>query len=412
MMRIKYLLFTCIVLVISITIFTEVWLQDYRLVSQWNFPYDPPGFIDTYQLTWASEAYALGYDPMVKHPYHPKGYKYRFPYPRLWHLLFHLGLRERHAKIIGTILMAIFFLGLGIFWFSNRFDNTTYLLLTIFFLSPVVVLGIERGNNELIVFFFVVVALTTFRYSKVASILFLEFASMLKLFPIFGSVYLIKEDRRLLKLFFLVIIIFVIYVLVTFSDITKTYNITPRHTGTSFGVNVWWMGLRHPRFFNFHILDGYKLIFRIISYVAATGIILKIFLDTMRRGVEKVYRDGDYIDAFRVGSGIYIGCFLLINNNDYRLIFLAFTLPQIVEWIKKVKYKIPTAPSITLFAMGLSLWSFFIMRFLGKKATFLMEEFANWVVFTGLVYLFFASLPGWFKEYLYRPFSSWRLNTR
>ena len=33
------------------------------------------------------------------------------------------------------------------------------------------------------------------------------------------------------------------------------------------------------------------------------------------------------------GASIYIGCFILGNNFDYRFTFLILTIPQMVSWI-------------------------------------------------------------------------------
>jgi len=126
---------------------------------------------------------------------------------------------------------------------------------------------------------------------------------------------------------------------------------------------------------------------------------------SMRREDNRLLSEARYIDAFRVGAGIYIGCFLLKTTHDYGLIFLLFTIPQLVAWMRDNDKVISLVAKTTLAAMVFSLWSFFVMHFLGRKLTFLMEEFSNWVVLAGLLYLFFSSLPNWFREYLQRPLS-------
>ena len=87
-------------------------------------------------------------------------------------------------------------------------------------------------------------------------------------------------------------------------------------------------------------------------------------------------------------------------------IFLILAIPQLVAWMYTRARGFSLIPLLTLSAMFLSLWSFFIMRILGRKLTFLLEEFSNWIVLAGLLYLFFASVPDWFKDYLRRPFLS------
>ena len=88
-----------------------------------------------------------------------------------------------------------------------------------------------------------------------------------------------------------------------------------------------------------------------------------------------------------------------------RLIFLIFTVPQLAAWLSKKDNGLSLVPHITLLAMVFSFWSFFITRFLGQKLTFILEEFSNWVILAGLLYLFLVSVPGWFNDYLRRPLS-------
>ncbi len=394
MNKIRFLTFAIITILIVSAIFSEVYLENYRLLGLWNIPYDAPGFRDSYQFAWASEAYALGYDPLIENPLNPRGHQLN--YPRIWHALFLLGINENHANILGITVMCLFFLGMGIYWFSNSFDRITYLALSIFFLSPVVMLGVERSNIELIIFFILTISLAIDRYTKITSISLIEFASVLKLYPVFGFIYLLKENKeRFLKLFVIAILIFILYAVLTFDDILQVYKTTPKLSGSSFGVNVWWMGLRNPRFFDIPISDRLEFTFKIISYITAFAILFLTMLNSLKSENAKSYQMGTYLDSFRIGAGIYIGCFF-IHNHDYRLIFLAFTIPQLLEWTRrKIVYR---PPLLTLSMIAISVWSFFIMRFLGRKITFVVEEFASWVILMGLLFLFFASLPEWLRN--------------
>ncbi|MEM3000936.1 MAG: hypothetical protein QXP41_01915 [Candidatus Nitrosocaldus sp.] len=407
MNKIRFIFFVGIISITLSAILSEVYLKNYTIIGLWNIPYDAPGFWDSYQFAWASESYAMGYDPLIENPVNPRGHQLN--YPRIWHVLFRLGINENHANILGITIMLLFFLGIGIYWFSNRFSNITYISLSIFFLSPAVMLGIERSNIELIIFFILSVALIIDRYSRLISLSVVEFAGVLKLYPVFGFVYLLKEDKkRFLRLFIIAILIFLIYIAFTFNDVLQVYKTTPKLAGSSFGINVWWMGLRKLMFFNIPISASLEVYFRIISYVIALIIVLLTLYRSLISKSTESFRNGNYLDAFRLGAGIYIGCFF-IHNHDYRLIFLAFTIPQLIEWTRdKMIHKIPT---ITLFMMISSVWSLFAMRFLGRRITFVMEEFSNWVLFACLLYLFFVSMPEWLKVYLRIPSSVFQNKT-
>ena len=404
MTRTRLLLFISTILLITVSISLFVFLDNDFMIRKWNIPFAYGGFLDSRQLAWASESFAQGYDPLIENPNNPAGHQLN--YPRIWHLLFAFGINESHTNLIGSIVVILFFIGIGIFWFSRKFDNFTYLILSIVILSPAVMLGIERSNIELILFFILSLALTINYRSSISALSLFIFASILKLYPVFGFIYLLKENKKRFWILFISALgIFFIYAALSFNDFIRVYSTTPKLVGSSFGINIWWMGLRHGRFFNLPLSDSLALSLKIFSYVTALLTLAVTLFLSMRNKENRLLSEAQYIDAFRVGAGIYIGCFLLMNTHDYRMIFLIFTIPQIVAWLREKKRDISLVSKTTLAAMMFSLWSFFVMHFLGRKITFAMEEFSNWIMLAGMLYLFFASLPEWFRNYLRRPSS-------
>jgi len=399
--RAKLLLFIVIIPIIAVSIISFVYFDNNFFIKQWNFALASPGFLDSRQFAWASEAHAQGYDPLVENPVNPVGHQLN--YPRIWHILFALGINESHTNLIGSIVVILFFIGVSLFWFSNKFDTLTYFLLSIVILSPAVMLGVERSNIELVLFFILSLALTINYYSSISALFLIIFASILKLYPVFGIVYLLKENKRRFWVLFLSALgIFSLYAILTLDDLMLVYKTTPKLVGSSLGLNVWWMGLRHPRFFNLPLSESLVLILKSLSYISAFLILSATFYFSMLHKNAGSFRQGKYIDAFRVGSAIYIGCFLIINSHDYRLIFLIFTIPQLVAWLRYKENGLSLVPLVTLSAMLFLLWNAFIMRFLGRKLTFAMEEFSSWIVLAGLLFLFFSSLPDWFRNYFHK----------
>ncbi len=404
MSKIKPLLFLVTILILAASVFSFVFFQNVWLLRKWNIPIDPPGFHDSRQFAWAAEAYAQGYDPLIKNPVNPRGHQLN--YPRIWHLLFALGINESHVNILGSIVVILFIIGIGIFWFSGKFDNLTYLILSIVALSPPVMLGVERSNIELVLFFILALAIAINYSSSMFALPFFLFASFLKLYPVFGFIYLLKENKKKFwSLFSLAIGVFIIYMIFTFYDTLRVYNTTPQLPNSSMGMNVWWLGLNNRRLFDLHLSNSLILFLRTLSYVMVSLIFSGALFFSFRNKDENIYSQGQHLDAFRVGAAIYIGCFITIINADYRLIFLIFTVPQLVSWFYAKERSFSLIPLVTLSAMFLSLWSDFIMYFLGRNTTFILEESCNWIVFAGLLYLFLASLPDWFRDYLRRPLS-------
>jgi hypothetical protein len=404
MTKIRPLLFVVTILILAVSIFSFVFFQNVWLLRKWNIPIDPPGFLDSRQFAWASEAYAMGYDPLIENPVNPRGHQLN--YPRIWHIFFHLGINESHTNIIGTIIVVLFLFGIGIFWFSKKFNNLTYLILFIVFLSPAVMLGVERSNIELILFSILALAILVNYYYSIPALLIFMFASVLKLYPVFGFIYLLKENKkRFWRLFLSAIGGFIIYGIISFGDFKQVFETTPKLVNSSFGIHVWWMGLRNGRIFAIPLSESAVTFFTVFSYILSILIVGLTWFYGMREPYQKNYIPGEHIDAFRVGAGIFIACFLLMNTHDYRLIFLIFTVPQLVAWLRDKERGVLFVPLITLVSIVLSMWNAFIMHFLGRKITFVIEEFCNWIILAGLFYLVISSLPDWFRDYLRRPYS-------
>jgi hypothetical protein len=98
------------------------------------------------------------------------------------------------------------------------------------------------------------------------------------------------------------------------------------------------------------------------------------------------------IDAFRIGSSIYIGTFFIGNNWDYRLIFLLFTIPQILLWIK-TKSRISPISALALIGIILSTW----LSRIGDLI-YHLDEPINWLLFFFFSYTVILTLPNWLKE--------------
>lgn len=362
----------------------------------WNIP-TASRFSDARFLTLGSEYHAQGYDPLYDTPRHDN--KHLLNYPRIWHLLFALGITQKHTNMIGSIFVMLFFAGIGFFLYSKKIDNVTLWLLAAALLSPAVMLGIERGNTDLTIFFIVSLALSFTTPSLVPRLSCFLFASVLKIYPFFGLIYFFRErKRKFWTIMSVAAIVFGCYLIYSFDDLKQISIATPRNALLSYGTNVFWMGLIHNMVFNIEMSSHEIVTVRALSYALVFVIAVAAFLFSFRTYKANDFRQGEFIDAFRTGAGIYLGTFMLGNNYDYRLMFLIFTIPQLVSWSRKQFIQYPYAPALTLSCIVLSMWSLEIKRILGIQIAFVFSEMFNWMVFAGLFYLLLASLPEWFRE--------------
>ncbi|MBM3263562.1 MAG: hypothetical protein FJY97_09100 [candidate division Zixibacteria bacterium] len=130
---------------------------------------------------------------------------------------------------------------------------------------------------------------------------------------------------------------------------------------------------------------------------------LRGFFDHKSKPIIPIESDPKNIDSFRMGSGIYIGTFLLGSNCDYRLVFLLFTIPHIIYFMKYFSGYVSRISKMLVFAIVISTWHLFWSQFFslfpfGRESAYVLEECMNWLIFFGLIYLVSYSAPDWIKS--------------
>ncbi len=355
----------------------------------WNIPVMRRPFADLRTITGGAESFAQGFDPLYENPGDP--WNRRMTYPRIWQYSFALGINQSHTKYIGGIFAVLFFLGILIAFFAV--DKMTALILSIVIFSPAVLLGLERGNTDLFIFFLLSIALLLGRFSTILSLSLILLAAILKLYPIFGLSYLLKEARhKFLLLMAVALGLFGLYIALTFEDFQQIYRATPRGTHIAYGLNVFWMRVTDQG-------SQFGPLAKVLSYSLVALVILSALLLRFKKGVSTASQDNKFIDAFRMGASIYAGTFLLGNSWDYRLMFLIFTIPQLVVWTRTDHMLHSRLTKATLLAIIVACWFYVISTVLSQISQNLLmflDELSTWFVFAGLTHLLVFSLPGWF----------------
>ncbi len=357
----------------------------------WNVPVASCYFADSKVITHGVETFALGFDPMPKNCVFLDQIPYN--YPRTWLCLSYFGLNTEHTFFFGLVSIILFFC--GIFIILSRANNKTVGAIFFAILSPAVLLGIERGNIDLIIFFIVILSVSLIqKFYKISAILIL-LGVALKLFPIFAVTIFLKLKRGKSVLFLISILsLSLLYFFISYSDLLLIRAITPRSSICSYGKDVLWLFLQNYG-------ANFSFIVRIISHVFVIFVFIFSFFTLITDRISSIsISKGLYFDLFRAGSCIYIGTFLLGNNWDYRLMFLIFVIPQLLEWFNHKEKRVRKISKITIFSVYISLWHFLIKVVIKRLpyGDFLrnsLDEMFNYIVFFGLTYLFFLSLPRW-----------------
>lgn len=349
-----------------------------------------PAFADMRVITSGAECIRLGYDVLIENPCDP--WQRPMNYPRIWSIFASWGINQSHTIMMGFLCGLLFFI--LVFLIIKRLNYTEALLYGLILCSPSIMLAVDRGNNDLIVFVILGVALlamqTNYLYLNCLSLAMIIFASIIKLYPIFTILSFLRMKKQNF-IFFLTstITLFGIYVIDNFDSLILVSKATPRSKSLSYGGKVIFDIIAHLNFVSSFKWFMSPLMIFSLSLIPLTSLFLIRRDDTFNKLSNLNFNQ---IDAFRIGSSVYIGTFFIGNNWDYRLIFLLFTIPQILLWIK-IKSQISTLSFFALMGIILTTW---LSRIGGNFYN--LDELINWLLFFFFNYTVILTFPNWLKE--------------
>jgi hypothetical protein len=294
-------------------------------------------------------------------------------YPRTWQCLFWLGINQSHTIYFGITLIGLFLV--AVYLFVLHADDITVASIVFGVLSPAVLLGIERANTDLLVFFLVSLSIWAVRKHHVASMVSVLSALVLKLFPVFGLAGLLRVDQnKFVRLAVIGGLVIAVYILLSFQDLVLVYQGTPQNPYLSFGLDNLWMNVQNHNHQTGEVAGKLTYLIASLSMVLAFSALLTNESSEISSG-----QDEDYLDSFRVGSAVYAGTFLLEDNWDYRLMFLLFAIPQLLSWGRRPSFGLSRISAITLITIYLALWHLVIDRNFGLvpfggRVSFLLDE--------------------------------------
>jgi Glycosyltransferase family 87 len=340
-------------------------------------PHLSPSFADLRSITSGWECTRKGL-PVLPHGCDPSNRPVN--YPQLWLAPAFLGLGPSATVYLGVAAVLAFFA--SVWTLAGRLHPVEGVVYAAVLCSPAVMLGVERGNNDLVVFALVVLALVLFRRGAVGRAIghgLLLFAGMLKLYPSFAFGVLVRQRRSWATAGMLAVgAVFAVYFLVTLDYIHKIERASPQLTAYSYGAGVL-ADLQH--------VGGLGANAREAAVIAAAATIAAVLL--WRARLEPPGDPDLAGDAFCAGAGIYCGTYIFFHNFDYRLIFLVLTLPQLLRWAWQRSPPLPF-PHLALAAMTATLWLGTLLPILPPPfyrlwmLSFPLDEYLNWLLFAYL----------------------------
>ena len=184
-----------------------------------------------------------------------------------------------------------------------------------FYISGVSLLLLERGNVDIIIF---ILLYFSFSKNNIFNVILTLLSIFLKIFPVF-SITRFLEKKNIHSLI-LILIITSSYFIYNFEEIRLAMNNGPKTGDISYGI------LAITSNINKHLFI--ELNFIIISIVLFVSHLILYFLFLKKKMISIQFKN---TNLFLSGSGIFIFTFLITSSFDYRLIFLFFTFPLLLN---------------------------------------------------------------------------------
>jgi hypothetical protein len=264
-----------------------------------------PAFADMRVIQGAVISAEKGLDPRVSNPGDP--WERPFNYPMLWFSIGKaLNFTNETQFIFICTAMVFCFIGICAFLIF-RFPSFGLLASLV---STATLLGVERGNTDLLIFCLLFPAALWLSTLPIPILL----ATVLKLYPIFALVGLFIERKFRL---FVISLAAALTVFIYLWDQLKAIRSTTPTVCTQYG---------------FASLEAcfaqYKLPFwQLAGTLAAIGIVTLALAYYFSKSSAARPLPGTAFNLFITGAAIYVGTFIFSSNFDYRLIFLIFCIP-------------------------------------------------------------------------------------
>ena len=243
-------------------------------------------------------------------------------------LLGYLGLNLEHAVPLGILFIILMVLGTLLFIKPRTWSQMIAAYLAI--CSPSVLFAVERGNDDLVIFVFLLtvpifLAKNTLWGNTVAFCL-ISLVGPAKYYPFAAYILFAHPQKTNRQAFFWLtssITFITAFFLVTYKEILFLSSRIPQPNYlNSFGAKLLFelLGLTPPL----------PELLTLVSIVIIL-IFVSIFSFDKHGILPNVEKTEEYY--FILGSAIFIFCFFLNSNSDYRLIFCLFLLPALFSWL-------------------------------------------------------------------------------
>ncbi|MFZ6665200.1 hypothetical protein [Peijinzhouia sedimentorum] len=310
-------------------------------------------------------------------------------------------------------------LGLTFFYIASLFPiKNGKIYFSLLLGSYVVIFAVERGQPDLLIFIscFFLIKLVQ-KNQTVFSTLLIIYLSLLKFFP--ASLFALLWNKKITRS----LLITILGLSALAAGVLLEWDLfieTIAHQNRMFGGLTWKSFGSHGIFSLFNSINLWSIgaIPTIVGSILC--ILIFIMIGFFINNSDKNQNKSTKSIYFLVGSLLFLTTFMLGRNFDYKLVFLLFTIPFLLDTFYSENLKKERLlGTILLIAIFISFWSGLlggdllegirdqnldnlvgqILR-LYLNGFNVIKELLTWVIFAGLSYFTIQLLPPWFGQTL------------
>ena len=284
-----------------------------------------PLFGDTLCVARWCDGYGRGDDPRAADFKDPSGKIISMNYPGIFLGLHHMGLTASRINGWGAVLGTVFVM--AVLALAGRCTLIEGVLWLLALVSPSVVMVIERGNFDILIFVLIVAAFLL-RGRQVLSGLLLLFATALKLYPVAALAFLIMRKKSSWSLFlpFCVAAGVIIYFLLG----------SIGHPGGDLGLVSCCFGSKVMALILAQKTGINPTWGPLGSQLFALTTLTTLTLLGRHEGAkfDQTVLGERALTAFWIGVPVYLLIFLSGDQADYKMIMALFAIPAALAWIR------------------------------------------------------------------------------
>ena len=310
-----------------------------------------PSFADTRTITHSIDCLLSGQDPYVVRSFDPWNRVYN--YPPIWLDLRYLGVTSRSTNPLGVLMALLLASSLLLLFSATRLDTALVVFLAIF--SKPVLLAMERGNIDQVLFALLVFGFFVIERWRDAARTFFECSlivvlTLLKIYPLAAVVVLVKNRQRLLLAASTGMVSVAALLATCGQDLPRVIANTPRTIDGSFGGYPFFVAISHA-------VPGLPAAGKINPGIVWVGSSLLAVLSVIAGLKYRPHLDKflPSLDFCRARGCIAASCLAIHTfvfaagaNFNYRMIFLLGVVGYLVEDIEQTGTSRSLSPALAI----------------------------------------------------------------